>query len=90
MLYLASEPMTRSRGNIALPCTTVAGATPFTRTSGESSMASSRTRWFAAALEVSYATEPFFATAALAEVVRTSWPLSPCSFQVLNASSPTR
>ena len=36
--------MTRSRGNIVLPVTTVAGATAFTRTSGASSMASSRTR----------------------------------------------
>ena len=35
-------------------------------------MASSRTRWLAAALEVSYATDPFLATAALALVVRTT------------------
>ena len=53
MLYFASDAITRSRGNMALPCTTVAGATPFTRTSGASSTASSRTRWLAAALLVS-------------------------------------
>src|ERR671927_325833 len=50
MLYFANDEITRSRGNIALPWTTVAGATPFTRTSGASSIASSRTRWLAAAL----------------------------------------
>ena len=42
--YLASDAITRSRGNIVLPLTTVAGATAFTRTSGAISTASSRTR----------------------------------------------
>ena len=37
---------------MALPLMTVAGATAFTRTSGDISMASSRTRWLAAALLV--------------------------------------
>ena len=51
--YFASDAITRSRGNIVLPFTTVAGATAFTRTSGAISTASSRTRWLAAALLVS-------------------------------------
>ena len=42
--YLVSEAMTRSRGNMVLPLTTVAGAIAFTRTSGAISIASSRTR----------------------------------------------
>ena len=42
--YLPSDAITRSRGNIVLPFTTVAGATAFTRTSGAISTASSRTR----------------------------------------------
>ena len=63
--------MTRSRGNIVLPLTTVAGATAFTRTNGAISTANSRTRWLAAALLASYARLPFFATTALALVVIT-------------------
>ncbi len=53
MLYLVSDEITRSRGNIVLPFTTVAGATAFTRTSGANSTASSRMRWLAAAFDVS-------------------------------------
>ena len=42
MAYLASEVITRSRGNICEPSTTLAGATPFTRTFGANSTAISR------------------------------------------------
>jgi len=48
--YLVSDEMTRSRGNIVEPLTTVAGLIPFTRTFGASDIANSRTRWFTAAL----------------------------------------
>ena len=63
--------MTRSRGNIADPAITVAGATPLTRTSGPSPIASSRTRWLIAALLTSYGSLPAFGTTAFAELVRT-------------------
>ena len=39
MLYLASEAITRSRGNICEPSTTLAGATALTRTLGAYSTA---------------------------------------------------
>ena len=87
--YLEREAITRSRGNIVLPFTTVAGATALTRTSGDISIASSRTRWLAAALLVSYARLPFFATTALALVVRTMFPFSPCFLKISFASSAT-
>lgn len=79
MSYLVSEAMTLSRGNMALPSTTVAGASPFTRTRGASSMASFRTRWLAAASLVSYAVEPYLGTLPLTFVVqdgRAGQPLS--------------
>src|SRR5438552_10873401 len=53
ILYFSRDWITRLRGNIADPATTVAGAIAFTRTWGPSLMASSRTRWFNAALLVS-------------------------------------
>ncbi|HEX8337119.1 MAG TPA: hypothetical protein VF621_10345 [Pyrinomonadaceae bacterium] len=53
MSYLVSDAMTRSRGNIVLPLTTVAGATALTRTGGANSTAGSRTGWLAAASLVS-------------------------------------
>ena len=71
MLYFFSATMTRSRGNIADPAITVAGAMPFTRTSGPRPMASSRIRWFIAALLTSYASLPLLGTIALAELVST-------------------
>src|SRR6201998_3557701 len=50
MLYLVSDARTRSRGNMVLPLTTVAGLTALTRTFGERETASSRTRCDSAAL----------------------------------------
>ena len=50
MLYFASEALTRSRGNMVEPLTTVAGLIPLTRTLGDRVTASSRTRWLTAAL----------------------------------------
>jgi hypothetical protein len=44
MLYFCRATITRSRGNIDDPATTVAGAMPFTRTSGPRPIASSRIR----------------------------------------------
>jgi hypothetical protein len=44
MSYFTSEAITRSRGNMVDPATTVAGASAFTRTSGASSTARPRTR----------------------------------------------
>ena len=85
-LYFASDASTRSRGNIDEPSSTVAGATPFTRTSGANATASSRTRWFAAALLVSYANEPALGTTAFTLVVMTRLPARPCAFQIRHAS----
>ena len=89
-LYFASDASTRSRGNIDEPSITVAGAMPFTRTSGAYATASSRTRWFAAALLVSYANEPAFGTTAFTLVQITRPPSSPCCFHTRYASSATR
>jgi hypothetical protein len=44
MWYFCSDCITRSRGNIVEPETTVAGAMPLTRTNGASPIASSRIR----------------------------------------------
>ena len=60
---------------------TVAGAIPFTRTSGPSFMASSRIRWLTAALLTSYAPLPCFGTTAFAELVRMSVAGRFCSFE---------
>ena len=50
MPYFCNDATTRSRGNIAEPATTVAGAMPLTRTSGPKPTASSRIKWLMAAL----------------------------------------
>ena len=83
--------MTRSRGNIDEPFITVAGATPFTRTSGAYATANSRTRWFAAALLVSYANEPSLGTTALTLVRdHQARPRAPAPSRSRYASSATR
>ena len=80
--------MTRSRGNMAEPCTTVAGATPFTRTSGASSIGEFAHEMIGGGLgRVVGDASLFSATTALALVVSTRLPRKPCSFQVLAASS---
>ena len=71
MPYFRSDTITRSRGNIAEPATTVAGAMPLTRTCGPSPTASSRIRWLIAALDTSYGSLPCLGTTALAELVST-------------------
>src|SRR3954470_12642576 len=78
--------MTRSRGNIADPAMTVAGAMALTRTSGPRPIASSRTRWLIAALLTSYGSLPALGTTALAELVRTIEAGSFCGFNTAAAS----
>ena len=87
MLYFSSDAITRSRGNIDDPATTVAGAMPLTRTSGPRRTASSRIKWLMAALLTSYASLPCFGTSALAELVSTIVAASPCGFSTFAASS---
>ena len=86
MLYFFSDTMTRSRGNIAEPATTVAGAMPLTRTFGPRPIASSRIRWLIAALLTSYGSLPCFGTTAFAELVRTTVAGSPCALKISFAS----
>src|SRR5687767_11350265 len=86
MLYFLSDTLTRSRGNIVDPATTVAGAIAFTRTSGPRPMASSRTRWLIAALLTSYASLPALGTTAFAELVSTIEAGRFCGFRTFAAS----
>ena len=87
MLYFSSDAITRSRGNIDDPATTVAGAMPLTRTSGPRRTASSRIKWLMAALLTSYASLPDFGTMAFAELVSTMAAGRFCAARTRRASS---